>query len=87
MVGRNEQKKGLDFYETFAPLIRWSTITNDGTLWAEKYGRWMSKQLFWTMISKKEVYMKQLEGFVKLGNEQNIIWTMSGSSSMVSKDR
>ncbi len=74
MVRGNEQKEGLDFKETFAPLIKWSTITNDGTLWVEKYCKWMSKQLFWTMISKKEVYMKQLEGFVKLGSEHLVYW-------------
>jgi len=32
MVRGNEQKEGLDLKETFAPLIKWSTFTNDGTL-------------------------------------------------------
>lgn len=67
-----EQKDGVDFLDTFAPVVRWETIR---TLIAiAVHLNWPIHQLevlaaFLNGILKEDVYMHQPPGFVKLGAE------------------
>lgn len=67
-----EQIPGEDFYETFAPVVRWSTIRTIFAVSARK--RWKLKQMdvktsFLNGILEEEVYMEIPEGFWELGME------------------
>ncbi len=68
-----EQKEGLDFQKTFAPIIKWSTIRSVIALvihFGWKISHMDVKTTFFDNDKKEEVYMKQLEGFIKFGYEQ-----------------
>jgi hypothetical protein len=70
-----EQKEGLDFQETFAPIIKWSTIRSVIVLinhFGWKISHMDVKTTFLNNDKKEEVYMKQHEGFIKFGYEQLI---------------
>jgi hypothetical protein len=66
-----EQKEGLNFQETFIPIIKWSTIRSVIALVAHfgwKISQMDVKTTFLNYDLKEEVYMKQLEGFIKFGS-------------------
>jgi ATP-binding cassette subfamily B (MDR/TAP) protein 1 len=70
-----EQKEGLDFQETFAPIIKWSTIRSVTVLithFGWKISHMDVKTMFLNNDKKEEVYMKQPKGFIKFGYEQLI---------------
>ena len=61
-----EQIPGEDFYKTFAPVVRWSTIRTTFAVSARK--RWKLKHMdvkttFLNGILEEEVYMEIPEGF------------------------
>jgi hypothetical protein len=66
-----EQIHGEDFYETFAPVVRWSTIRTTFAVSSQK--RWKLKQMdvkttFLSGILEEEVYMEIPEGFLGAKN-------------------
>ncbi len=70
---RFEQYEGLDIQETFAPIIKWSTIQSMITFIAHfgwKISHMDVKTTFLNNDKKEEVQMKQLECFIKIGYEQ-----------------
>jgi hypothetical protein len=67
-----EQKEGLYFQKTFAPVIKWITIRSTIAL-ATHYG-WKISQMDMKIVFLNgdlhdEVYMIQLKGFTQLGKE------------------
>jgi hypothetical protein len=67
-----EQKEGLDFQETFILVIKWSTIRNVIALvvhFGWKISQMDVKTTFLNFDLKEEVYMRQLQGFVKFGSK------------------
>ena len=71
-----EQIPGEDFYETFAPVVRWSTIKTTLAIAAQK--RWKMRQLdvkttFLNGILEDKVYMEIPEGFIEPGMEGKVV--------------
>ena len=71
-----EQVPSEDFYETFAPVVRWSTIRTILAVAARK--RWTLKQLdvittFLNGILEEEIYMEIPEGFTEPGMEGKVV--------------
>jgi len=67
-----EQKEGLDFQETFILVIKWNTIRNVIALvvhFGWKFSQMDVKTTFLNFDLKEEVYMRQLQGFVKFGSK------------------
>jgi hypothetical protein len=68
----NEKKESLHFQETFALVIKWSTIKTVIAL--ATHCNWKMSQMdvkitFLNIDFKEEVYMKQPKGFEKSNNE------------------
>ena len=72
-----EQVHGEDFYETFAPVVRWSTIRTILAVAARK--RWTLKQLdvittFLNGILEEEIYIMEIpEGFMEPGMQGKVV--------------
>ena len=72
-----EQVHGEDFYETFAPVVRWSTIRTILAVTARK--RWTLKQLdvittFLNGILEEEIYIMEIpEGFMEPGMQGKVV--------------
>jgi hypothetical protein len=72
-----ERREGLEFQETFAPIIKWSTIISMVVL--TSHFRWRISQMdvkttFLKGDLQKEVYLMQPEGFVQTRRN---IWFVS----------
>jgi hypothetical protein len=68
----NEEKEGLHFQETFAPVIKWRTIRIVIALtthYSWKMSQMDVKIVFLNGDFKEELYIKQLKGFEKSNNE------------------
>jgi histone deacetylase 1/2 len=77
----NLQKKGIDFTDTFAPVIKWATIRTVVAVAAAK--RWSIHHMdvrtaFLNGILQEEVYVKQPKGFVIPGQE-NLVYKLKKS--------
>lgn len=70
-----QQQQGIDYGETFAPVVRWETIRIISALAAHRH--WIIRHLdvqtaFLNGIIKEEVYMQQPLGFVSAGREREV---------------
>jgi hypothetical protein len=82
-----EQKEGLDFQETFVPIIKWSTIIFMVVLIT--HFRWRISQMdvkttFLSGNLQKEVYLMQAKGFVQTRRN---IWFVSLTKHFMGFDK
>jgi hypothetical protein len=69
-----EQRYGIDFDETFAPVVKWSTIrtlTASAALHGHQIHHLDVKTAFLYGVLKEEVYMQQPQGYVIPGKEHH----------------
>ncbi len=75
MQGGDEQCVGIDFEETFFPIVKWGTLQMILALAAQSYWELFHldvKIVFLNKELQEEVYMTQHEGFVVAGQESEV---------------